>query len=705
MNAQSAQFQRVLPNLFDAIHATRSDTQIDPTQRSQAMRLRVFIFSGVFVLCLLASLSYTFMRSAIYMANARIQITPSERVPASKTVAAPDSTQAFLIEVQMINSRPLLEKVVKKLQNQGLLKPIDADPVSTVQDMLMVLPVAGTQIVQLQAKGSDHVLVASLINAVIEAYRDEQAATGNTATQTQLDETREEVQVIEKKVAEKKKTLETFKLNANIVSSERDENQTLSRLKGLGTSLNTATDREATTAGRVRAIEQAITQGRHTPLLKDNPTVTGIESRLSQLKEEWRSLERQFMPQYLDMDANARSLKTRISALEQQLEVERLKGQQTALADAKEELASVQATTQHLHQQLTNDKQDAQTFSRNFSEYQGMREELQGLEQMRQTSKQKLLAMESSEAARRPRIQVIEPAVPPDAPWRPLYWRDAGISLAASLLLGFLAVWFVEFFKRTEPPQPGPSTVIIPPSWMAMTLSHVERLGTGATAQSTPTLTGAQDSQQLPAPLPRELHSDEIENLLEAAAPEEAAILACLLCGLSVDEVVALRQQLVDTNRGTLEVPGESNRVLPLPALLRSLPTPRLSEAPDDFLFLKATGRPLDTEDVHSIVTSSAYDAALTQPQSVTPAALRHTYVAFLVRQGLRLGELSQLVGRLNAQDFHSLAPLMPESQRVSIEQVERLLPVLRTSSAGIHTGCDGQDANVFRDSDQQVSR
>ncbi|MDO8248163.1 MAG: tyrosine-type recombinase/integrase [Rhodoferax sp.] len=672
MSDQSVHSQRVFPNEFGKLYAGPADAHFGPMHRSRAMRHRVIVFFGVFLLCLLVSLSYTFMRSAIYMASARVQVTPSERVALGDAPAVQDHKPAFLIEVQILTSRPLLEKVVKKLQELGHLKGLGADPVSTVQEMLTVTPLEGTQMVQLQAQGAEPVLVARLINTLIEIYRDEQAATGNAVSQAQLLETREELRVIEASVAEKKKTLEAYKVRSNIVSSERDENQTLSRLKGLGTSLRDSTDREAIAAGRVRAIEQAIAEGKRTPQAKDNPTVASIEARLSQANEEWRALERQFTPQYLDMDAPSKALKTRISNLALQLEGERQKSQQMALAEAREDLASVRAATQRLQQQLAEDKQDVQAFSRRFSEFQGMQEELKGLEEMRQTAKKKLLAMESSETTRRPRILVVEPAVTPDGPWRPLYWRDAGISLAASIALGFLAVWFVEFFNRAEIRPQGPSTVIVPQPWMAITQPLGPQLGAGPAPE---TLAGGPDTRLLPHPLPRELRSDEVEKLLDSAAPENQAILACLLCGLSADEVVSLRRQHVDTATGTLNVPGESSRALPLPAHLLALQTHRQAGSPDAPLFFKAADQPLDPEDIHSVVTSSAYDAELERPQSVTPATLRHTYVAFLVRQGLRFSELVHLVGRLSAETFNMLAPLAPDGQRVSIDSVKRMLP------------------------------
>ena len=71
---------------------------------------------------------------------------------------------------------------------------------------------------------------------------------------------------IDAKVAEKKRAMEEFRMRANIVSGERDENQALSRVKGLGTSLTAATDREAVAEGRLRALEQAAIEGKRDDL-------------------------------------------------------------------------------------------------------------------------------------------------------------------------------------------------------------------------------------------------------------------------------------------------------------------------------------------------------------------------------------------------------------------------------------------------------
>ena len=648
-----------------------------PPRRSPAMRRRVAVFLGVFLLCAVASLAYTFLRPAVYLADARVQITPSAMQPSVAASGAREAAQDLLGELQILSSRPLLEKVAHRLAGGAAPANMDA-AVLTLQDMLRFTPMGETHVVRIEARGPDRLQVARLVNTVIEVYREQQASTGDSAMEKQLLDARETLRVMDERVAERQAAVEAFRVRSSIVSSERGENQTLARLKGQGESVAKNDEREAAAAGRVRALEQAAAEGKRAASAKDNPTVANMEARLSQMREEYRGLERQFTPQYLDMDPVAKAAKTRIASLEQQLEAERAKGQQSALADAREELASARAAAQRLQQRLGEDRQAVQTFTRRFAEFKTMEEELKGLEQMRQSARQRTMALEATAAERKPRLLVVEPAAVPESAWRPLYARDAGIAIAGSLLLGFLAVWFVEFFNRAEPVAPGPAAVIMPQPWV-----QPYPVGPSLDAPAPLSSMGYQPSPAaapmalLAQGLPRELEQREVHQLLAAAAPEHLFVLVCLLCGLSADEVAALKVGDMDLASGSLKVPGEGARVLPLLGPLSALQASADPGVKDVPLLPSLSGQALRVADIASAVTSSAFDAGLEQPASVTPESLRHTYVAFLVRQGLRFADLARVVGQLSSETLHALAPLAPPGERRPLSEVPRLMPAV----------------------------
>ena len=197
------------------------------------------------------------MRPAVYLASARLQVMPQAKLPKGETVAV-DSIPAVLVELQVLSSRPLLEAVVARLQNDGDLRDLPADAVAAVQGMLSVTRVERTNVILIEARGPDRSLLPRLINVLIETYGEQQQQAGRTSSQADLEDARDEARVIDEKTAAKKREVEVFRVRANIVSADRGENQALSRLKGLGLSLSTATDREALAEGKVQALEQAI---------------------------------------------------------------------------------------------------------------------------------------------------------------------------------------------------------------------------------------------------------------------------------------------------------------------------------------------------------------------------------------------------------------------------------------------------------------
>jgi hypothetical protein len=82
--------------------------------------------------------------------------------------------------------------------------------------------------------------------------------------------------------------------------------------------------------------------------------------------------------------------------------------------------------------------------------------------------------------------------------------------------------------------------------------------------------------------------------------------------------------------------------------------------------------------DLGTLTLCAAHDAGVERAAEVTPECLRHTYVAFLVRQGVRFADLTSLVGPLPTDVLAAYSALSPAGPRVACESVERVLPPLR---------------------------
>ena len=606
---------------------------------------------------------------------ARLEITPASATatPAEDSAGAtgggaPHGPRSFLTEVQVLTSRPLLEEVVERLSKSGDLPP-RIDPVDELQHMLSTETVEGTQVVLLRAEGPQRQFLARLVNTLTNVYQEHLASAYQKSTGAGADQLRDSVQALEQQVAAKRQEVEAFRSSNDIVSTERDENQLLSAAKGLAAGLNETKSKLAVAEGQLRAARNAAASGQGVVAARDNPTVADLERRASQLREELHDLQQRFTPQYLDLDPAVKATRARLDNLEQQIKTERAAGQRAAVSEAEGKVTAAREAVEQLQQQINENKNAVQTFIVRFGEFKAMQEDLTHLEQLHRAASDRLARLETSDSETAPHLEILEAATVPQLPWRPLYARDAGISLGAAVALGFLAVWLVEFFSR-----PGREPVAEQPRWWPLAV------GRDATAASPPLLAAEMARLPAPDPLPRELTNAEIGALLRATSDDGRLILTGLLSGLSPEEIVALAWDQINFDAGTIRLSGESPRTLSVnEPFHRLLAAHRASQMQAEGTVLRSlSGGPLPLDDIRSLVMYAAYDAGLDGADEVTLPTLRHTYLVYLLRQGIRFADIGRIAGRLPQQELAAYMRFAPSQPRVPLDQIDPVLPALR---------------------------
>jgi polysaccharide biosynthesis transport protein len=635
-------------------------------------RRRIVIFCVACAVAGTLSLTYTYMRPPVYQAVARLQIVPgsAEAPPdtseAKVIIPGEKDTMPFLTEVQVLTSRPVLTEAIDRLGKEGGVPALGEDRVGAVQRMLRAEPVGGTQIVLLSAEGGTPEFLPRLVNTVADVYRQHVAGSYKDTSADKLTQVRDEIADLETQVAAQRKAVEDFGARYNIVSAERDENAALGKLSGLNKSLEEANAKQAAAQGKVQALRAAIAAGQSGIQAKDDPTVADLERRASLLREQWQELQRRFTPQYLAMDKDAQSLRSRLDNLEEQIVQARKAGQQVALAGAQEDLTGAQTAVEQLRQQMIDAQRDAKEFATRLSRYKALESDLTHIEALHRDALDRQAKLKSSEPARAPQIALLEAAVPGREPVRPAYTRDALISVAGSLVFGLFAVWLAEFLAPGE----AAPRMILGQSWGGPVLGH---------APQQPPVLPRPEMMQLAAPElpPRELADGEIAALLEAAGDEARIAIVALLMGLGVAELVQLRWEHLDRANGVLNLPGDAARAVVLEEPLRGLLAAREPSVSAATIVAGAQG-PLDGAEIGRLVLYAAFDAGLERPDEVTPDILRYTYLAFLLRQGIRVADIGRLAGRVPQQELIAYMRFAPPMQRLSFDKIERVMPALR---------------------------
>ena len=650
------------------------------SETERANRRRLIVFLTVFCLTSVFGLAYDFLRPAEYRATSRLQITPAKYVApdaAATTIAiAPSDPQLpFLTEVEKLSSRPLLERVADRLSKAGHdLSALGPDPVASLQSVLTVTPVPGTHVVELAATGARPELPAALLIAISEAYRNEIARSFQAHSADAMARAGDEVHSLEAAVAAKRSAVEAFRTRYNIVSPEREENAALAQLQGLGKSLQAASDRVSAAQGRLSAMRAAVAAGKGVVRAKDNPTLANLEQRASQTREDLHNLERTYTSEYLAIDPNVRALHARLTAQEEQIKAQRAASQQAALSEAEEELASAREAERRLRAQVAAGRQGAGRFAARFDQYKSLRSELEQLESAYRDALQRMARLQATERARVPSVHVLEQAALPREPWRPRYWRDAAFVVVGALALALLAMAIVELFNR---PEPRPAVVLAQPlvaGRMLQGANNTLELEAGAA----PAALGALERPLLerPTSLPRELSVPEVVSLYRAADHETQLAILLLLSGISPEEALELHWRDVEIGGNIVRIGGACARTVGVARITERCLASRAG-TPDTQVLRGTGGEPVTLEFMSTQLLCSAHDAGLERPYEITPYALRHTYLAFLVRQGIRFADLTKIVGPLSATTLASYSAMAPAGARMSRESIGFAFPGL----------------------------
>jgi len=184
-----------------------------------------------------------------------------------------------------------------------------------------------------------------------------------------------------------------------------------------------------------------------------------------------------------------------------------------------------------------------------------------------------------------------------------------------------------------------------------------------------------------PPALPRELAEPEVAALLRAADDDARLVMLLLLSGLDEHEVTDLRWDDIDLGGKVMHVEGASPRDIPLSEPLRRLLAARASTGDD--LVVRINGRPATLQDLSTQTLCAGHDAGLEHAAQVTPSALRHTYIAFLVRQGVRFADLTRRVGHLSGELLGAYAAYTAPGSRLPVGEIDGVHPAVQELGEG----------------------
>lgn len=639
---------------------------IDP-RGGRGLRAPLLGAAAVFVLACAASLAYVFARPPVYRSTAVLAVAPAPQATTAGTTLA-SGAQAE-IERQRLLAHEVLDRVIRQAAAGGPATVGLPRTVSGLRGALEATPLAETGLLRLAVEGPAPQGLAELLQTWIDVYLQTRNTAEQAATDHSAETLREQAASLEERVVAKRGEMDRFRKENDIVSLERDGNRALKQVKSLNDSLDRAVETEASARARLATVREAVARGQPVARPREDTSLVNLESRAVALREELAALGNQYTATYMGVHPRVQDLQKQLGLIEESIRKRRADNAAAALAEVEQEAAGASETVTRLRQRLEEEKQKATNFESRFAEHQALGQELAALEEGLRETRTRLASVAATEAARPPRVEVLERPFLPTDPDRPHYLRDALFAVAGSAALAAVILAFWLFLTRPVASQTvtGPTLVYAVAGAAAPPLA--------AAGDRTPALPGEVPAS-LPAPTPpaaaRELDEGELRALLGAASPPGRLLVTCLLSGVSPAEALTLGWEALDPAGGRLRLHGRD--VALTPPLWQAFAAVPEGEGT---VWGNASAGPARLEDLAALVACAAYDADLTAPEQVTPHALWHTYIVFLVRQGIRLADLERVVGPLPPTTLAAYGPLAAGAPRVPLEQVERVHPAL----------------------------
>lgn len=396
--------------------------------------------------------AFTFLQRPIYLASSRVLIEPPRAIVQGMGEERTNHALAanfFNTRVQMIASRQIAERVMNALHLSDWeeLHGVE-DPIAQLQGWLLVKPVLNSNLVDIAIEGSDPELVAKIVNSTVEEFLRYEHESLRDLDQQSRSRIEAELRGLEGMVQSSKQALGEFhqKHPNFLTTGESVESARLGAIEEARAQAEIRVEAARREVERFEAMRKA-----GVPWL--SPTV---QTRNHELREQLRkldeelNLQRQILrPERFESDKLIRSLQEKRDQIartlehgdseEAEVELRRLQ-QEVKFAEA--DLAEINRIARNQHEAVLGQRdQHAQVAS--------LLHENQRHETYRNFLAQKKLETDILQGLTTPRIQVIDRAVAPLVPVRPIKELQIPLFIAGGLVLGGVLVLMLEFMDRS----------------------------------------------------------------------------------------------------------------------------------------------------------------------------------------------------------------------------------------------------------------
>lgn len=404
----------------------------------------------------------TYVQQPIYRASTRViieretQIVNFQQTPSYEW----DSGEFFNSQVQIIRSRPVLQRVIDALNlkerrpEYGLFQ----DPTGVLQAAVSVEPLRNTRLVQIGVEDPDPKLAAEMANALANSYQTQNLELKLSAARDALTWLASQVRDLKSKVNESELVLQQYREQAGLVSVEEKQSLTVKKLGEFNSAYIEAKARRLEMETRLAELRRAAQKPdllESSPMVVNNTLIQKLKSQLVELEIQRSKLLKTYKEKHPEVikvqtqiDEIARRVKEEVDKLAFTMESEYnvLKAREAAM---------LQATDQY--------RAEAQNLSKKEIQYGILKREADSNQQLYDVLLKKLKETSLIQGLDTNNVRIVEPAVAPKTPVRPQKARNLAMATVLGLALGLAAAFVLEHLDdRIRTPEQAERALEIP---------------------------------------------------------------------------------------------------------------------------------------------------------------------------------------------------------------------------------------------------
>ena len=405
------------------------------------------------ITCLLAVVTIvavaTFLQRPVYRASTKALIErESHRVVNIQEVAPTDADNVdfFQTQVQIIRSRPVLQRVIDSL---GLVakKPElahAADPVASFLKYVSVDPIRNTRLIEIQVDDPDPKLAAEIANAVAATYVSQNLELKLAAARDALTWLTTHVSDLKTKVNESELALQRYREQAGLVSAEEKQSLAAKKLAEFNSAFIEAKAKRLEMETRLVELRKAAQQPEvleSSPLVLNNPLVQRLKGQAVELEVQRSKLLKTYKdkhPEVLKVQSQIDEITQRIKdevgriAMSMESEYNVLKSREAAMLGA-----------------VGQYRDEMQGLAKKEIQYAILKREADSNQQLYDMLLKRLKETGLSQGLDSNNVRIVEPAVAPVRPVKPRKTLNLVLAVTLGSVFAFAVAFFAEYMDDT----------------------------------------------------------------------------------------------------------------------------------------------------------------------------------------------------------------------------------------------------------------